>query len=372
VANAFVIERPPLRLLYVRPGYTGYRRLARKVFSGCAWGPDFDYALGLQDDIGREGSSLSTIYRSTDGYPEPLRSELKSELRDYTHYIIDKDWPAHRRGIVPVGGEHRLQVIRSTLMSYEPTTKTQELLHNELLRYLDAMMVSREQRLATVTAAIPRVMWYVVVIGAFLTIAFLWMLSHGAVAADYAGWNHRLFPWDNDLHTPPLFLLLRAVFPALFTMLIGVAAILPAPALAGDEVFASVGTGELNGIYYPVGKAICQIVNRDLHSPGIRCSPEATPGSVYNMGAIQSGELQFGIVQSDVQFAAYDGEGAWIGRSFRGLRSVLSLYPELVTVIGRADSHIQDLAGLAGECRQQGYRHPGDMGRHRSGTRLEQ
>jgi hypothetical protein len=28
VANAFVIERPPLRLLYVRPGYTGYRRLA--------------------------------------------------------------------------------------------------------------------------------------------------------------------------------------------------------------------------------------------------------------------------------------------------------------------------------------------------------
>jgi len=136
----------------------------------------FQNTKDLQDDIGREASSLSTIYHSTDGYPEPLRSELKSELRDYTHYIIDKDWPAHRRGIVPVGGEHRLQVIRSTLMSYEPTTKTQELLHNELLRYLDAMMVSREQRLATVTAAIPRVMWYVVVIGAFLTIAFLWML----------------------------------------------------------------------------------------------------------------------------------------------------------------------------------------------------
>ena len=46
MANAFVIERPPLRLLYVRPGYTGYRRLALKVFSGCAWGIDFDHALG--------------------------------------------------------------------------------------------------------------------------------------------------------------------------------------------------------------------------------------------------------------------------------------------------------------------------------------
>jgi uncharacterized protein len=35
-------------------------------------------------------------------------------------------------------------------------------------------------------------------------------------------------------------------------------------------------------------------------------------------------------------------------RPFPGLRSVVSLYPEPVTVMARADSHIQDLAGLAG------------------------
>ena len=58
--------------------------------------------------------------------------------------------------------------------------------------------------------------------------------------------------------------------------------------------------------------------------------------------------MEFAIVQSDVHFAAYKGEGAWIGRPFTGLRSVLSLYPELVTVMARADSHIQDLAGLVG------------------------
>jgi hypothetical protein len=49
LANAFVIERPPLRLLYVRPGYTGYRRLGLKVFSDCAWRIDFDHALGAAD-----------------------------------------------------------------------------------------------------------------------------------------------------------------------------------------------------------------------------------------------------------------------------------------------------------------------------------
>src|SRR6516165_5481935 len=94
-------------------------------------------------------------------------------------------------------------------------------------------------------------------------------------------------------------------------VLLGVAVVAPATARAGDEVFASVGTGELNGVYYPVAKAICEIVNRDLSIDGVRCSPETTPGSVYNIHAIQSGELEFGIVQADVNFNAYKGEGAW-------------------------------------------------------------
>ena len=128
----------------------------------------------------------------------------------------------------------------------------------------------------------------------------------------------------------------------------GVTTVLPLSAHASDEVFASIGTGELSGIYYPVGEAICEIVNQDLRTHGVRCSPETTPGSVYNIDALQSGELEFAIVQSDVQFAAYTGEDTWIGRAFRGLRSVLSLYPELVTVMVRANSDIHTLTDLQG------------------------
>lgn len=150
--------------------------LVYAVLLGLLTVASFQNTKDLQDDISREASDLSTIYRTTDGYPDPLRSELQAELRDYTRYVIEKDWPAHRKGIVLMGGEHRLEVIRSTLMAYEPATRTRDLLQSELLRYLDAMTVAREQRLAAVTASIPRVLWYVVFIGAFLMIAFLWML----------------------------------------------------------------------------------------------------------------------------------------------------------------------------------------------------
>jgi uncharacterized protein len=118
---------------------------------------------------------------------------------------------------------------------------------------------------------------------------------------------------------------------------------------SAKEVFVSIGTGETNGVYYPVVKAICKIVEPDLREQGIRCSAETTPGSVYNVGGVQSGELEFGIVQSDVQFAAYKGIGAWLDKPVPELRSVLSVYPEFVTVIARADANIHVLADLVGK-----------------------
>jgi len=142
-------------------------------------------------------------------------------------------------------------------------------------------------------------------------------------------------------------------------ILAGAAAMPPPAARAGDPVFVSLGTGELNGIYYPVAKAICQIVNRDLGMEGVRCSPETTPGSAYNIDALRSGELEFAIVQSDVAFAAYYGQGAWSGNPVRGLRSVATLYPELVTIMARANSRIHNLVGLAGRRMNVGSRGSG-------------
>src|SRR6516225_1160463 len=92
----------------------------------------FQITKDLQDHIAMEASSLSMIYRGAESYPEPLRSELRSQLRDYVHYVLEKDWPAHRQAHVLVGGDHRLQAIRQTLFSYEKTAKPQEALHGEM------------------------------------------------------------------------------------------------------------------------------------------------------------------------------------------------------------------------------------------------
>jgi hypothetical protein len=44
----------------------------------------FQITKDLQDHIAMEASKLATMYSRTDAYPEPLRSELRAQLRDYT------------------------------------------------------------------------------------------------------------------------------------------------------------------------------------------------------------------------------------------------------------------------------------------------
>lgn len=138
---------------------------------------------------------------------------------------------------------------------------------------------------------------------------------------------------------------------AVFRGVILLTLILAGPPSVAEEnpkfhMFASVGTGETNGIYYPLGSVICGIVNQKLRESGVRCSRESTPGSVYNLDALRDHELEFAIVQSDVAYDAYHGTGAYSQAPFPALRSVLALHRELVTIVARAQIHaLGDLAG---------------------------
>jgi uncharacterized protein len=117
---------------------------------------------------------------------------------------------------------------------------------------------------------------------------------------------------------------------------------------AQDTTFISMGTGGVTGVYYPVGGSICRLVNQNRREHGIRCAVESTGGSVFNINAMMEGDLEFGVVQSDVQFNAYNGQDQWEGEAFEDLRAVFSLHPEPLTLVARADSNINHLDDLPG------------------------
>ncbi|MBU1232610.1 MAG: TAXI family TRAP transporter solute-binding subunit [Proteobacteria bacterium] len=114
--------------------------------------------------------------------------------------------------------------------------------------------------------------------------------------------------------------------------------------------FVTIGTGEMTGIYYSTGGAITRILNQSQDDFQIKAIAEPTSGAVFNINAILGGHLLFGLTQSDRQYQAVYGEADWMTKGpQKNLRSVFSLYPEIVTLIAAADSGIKTVSDLRGK-----------------------
>jgi TRAP transporter TAXI family solute receptor len=138
----------------------------------------------------------------------------------------------------------------------------------------------------------------------------------------------------------------QTIFGAVAVAAMGVAG----AASAADQQFVTIGSGGVTGVYYPTGGAICRLVNKGRKEHGIRCSVESTGGSVYNTRTIRQGELDFGVVQSDVQAAAVAGTGKFAeDGAYPGLRALFSVHPEPMHLMARADAGIASVDDLKGK-----------------------
>ncbi|WP_371054445.1 TAXI family TRAP transporter solute-binding subunit [Rhodosalinus sp. K401] len=137
--------------------------------------------------------------------------------------------------------------------------------------------------------------------------------------------------------------------PVAAALVLMVAVAFQAPPAGAEQLrFFTLGTAALTGNYYAAGRAICRVINREGPAD-LRCSPEPTPGSQYNLLALEKGELDFAFVQSDWQHRAHEGRGAFAGAAMKELRSVMSLYAEAVTLVARTDAGIGSVNDLAGK-----------------------
>lgn len=126
----------------------------------------------------------------------------------------------------------------------------------------------------------------------------------------------------------------------------------PDKAVAAEDTFVTIGTGGITGVYYPVGGAICRLVNKGRKTHGVRCTVESTGASVFNVNAIRSGDLSMGIVQSDTQYYAYTGTGSdqfSKAGPDKDLRALFSLQSEAFTLVARDDAKINTFKDLVGK-----------------------
>jgi TRAP transporter TAXI family solute receptor len=130
-------------------------------------------------------------------------------------------------------------------------------------------------------------------------------------------------------------------------VLVAAAALALAAGAAQAQQFFRIGTGGTAGTYFPVGGMVANTVSQ----PGkISATAQASAGSVANVNAVASGQLESGFSQADVATWAHTGTGVWEGRpAVTGLRLIANLYPESVHIVARKGAGIRTVADLKGK-----------------------
>ena len=136
---------------------------------------------------------------------------------------------------------------------------------------------------------------------------------------------------------------------------------------AGDSVraqeakFFRIATGSTGGSYFPIGTSIANVISSPPGArpcgrggscgvPGLIALAKTTSGSVENVRRIAKGEIESGLSQADIAYAALNGTGIFKGeKGGEKLRAIASLYHETVHLVVRADSAIESVKDLRGK-----------------------
>jgi hypothetical protein len=127
--------------------------------------------------VGEEAAAVGVVYRDISSFPEPNRTELQTDLRQYTRQVIDVAWPQQRRGIVPQSEGATLSAFQSHLVSFEPRTEGQKELYAQVYSGFNRLAELRGRRLQSVREGLPGPLWTIVLAGAFLSIAVTWFFD---------------------------------------------------------------------------------------------------------------------------------------------------------------------------------------------------
>ena len=130
----------------------------------------------VQGKIDHEAAALGGLYRDINAYPEPARSIMENDLRNYTRGVIDVGWPMQRQGIVPNNASPILNQFQEHFMSFEPQDARQNILAAEAYRAFNDLTESRRARLNSVQNEMPGPLWVLVLAGAVICIAVSWFL----------------------------------------------------------------------------------------------------------------------------------------------------------------------------------------------------
>jgi hypothetical protein len=127
--------------------------------------------------VTEEGAAMLSLYQDVGALSDPVRSELRREIRAYAQTVVDEEWATMARGEESPAAHDRLDEIWQTFLAFEPASQREQAVFAEAFTRLNELAKQRKVRVLASQASIPDVFWFVLVAGGIATIGFTYFMG---------------------------------------------------------------------------------------------------------------------------------------------------------------------------------------------------
>lgn len=123
------------------------------------------------DAVQREANAAADFYRDTAWLQEPLRSNIRNEIKHYVVLSIHTEWPRMEDGdYIDLDGEKIIKNMSNELYQYSTNNQSDALVLRDMLGDIRNLYDARELRIQMSYATLNPAIWAVVLIGTILMI----------------------------------------------------------------------------------------------------------------------------------------------------------------------------------------------------------
>jgi len=130
-----------------------------------------------EDAVVHEAAGAMTLYRDLKAYPEPVRGQLAGIMHRYVDEVIGPGWALQARGKDNPAEVALMNEFHRVAAAFAPKDSAEGIRHAQTLRSLDRFVEARRARISAGGDSIPKIMWFIVLVGAVLNVIVIWMFD---------------------------------------------------------------------------------------------------------------------------------------------------------------------------------------------------
>ncbi|HSF58782.1 MAG TPA: DUF4239 domain-containing protein [Candidatus Binatia bacterium] len=126
----------------------------------------------VQTQVEQEANQLGDLYRNAQVFPPEVRMRLQNQIRAYSRTVVEKEWPAMAKGQTSADAWGAFNQLWRAYQQIEPRSDHESVWYAKSLDRLDELGDYRRLRLLSNRAAVPALMWVVLLSAGIITIGF--------------------------------------------------------------------------------------------------------------------------------------------------------------------------------------------------------